>query len=72
MKKAIDLRRNSDGTVTAIFGTDRITFTVEPWYTEAEVFDHAKWALIGLGVNIDDANEMKTEGGINGQKNFSR
>lgn len=60
MKKTIDLRRNADGTVTAVYGTDRTTFTVEPWYSEVEVYDHAKWAFISLGVDIDHANEMKT------------
>lgn len=66
MKKTIDLRRNADGTITAIYGSDRSTFTVEPWYTEAEIYDHAKWEFIMLGVDISHADEMKTEGGTNG------
>lgn len=58
-RKTIDIRRNSDGTVTAVYGTDKKTFAIEPWYTEAEIYEHAKWELIALGVEIDHANELK-------------
>jgi hypothetical protein len=57
MKKIVDLRRNTDGTITAVYGTDRVSFTVEKWMTEDEILDRAKWELILLGVPIDYVEE---------------
>jgi hypothetical protein len=57
MKKIIDLRYNTDGTVTAIFGTGRASFKVEDWMTKEDVYDRAKWELISLGVPIDYTDE---------------
>lgn len=62
-RKVIDLRYNADGTVTASYGTDRKTFTIEPWMTKDEIYEHAKYELFALGVKINYADDMTSEGG---------
>jgi hypothetical protein len=48
-----DLRRNNDGTITAIHGKHRASFTAEPWMSETEIVERARWELISLGVAVE-------------------
>jgi hypothetical protein len=53
----VDLKFNSDGTITAIYQTakkkDVYSFTNYPWYSDADRFDQAKWGFVSLGVTVD-------------------
>lgn len=60
-RKKIDLRRNADGTITAIYGTDKASFMDEPWYTDEDRQERAKWEFIQLGVAIKYAEEERDE-----------
>lgn len=53
----VDLKKNADGTITAIYYAGKrrrhYSFKDEPWYSDADRYDQALWGFIGLGVRVD-------------------